>query len=60
METILLTCLQAQLLWGRMQNHPKITKQIKNELLYELKLVSPKNCSINAKPTERNANLQNK
>lgn len=60
MESILLTCLQVQLLWGRIEHHPRITTQIKNDLLYELRLVSPKNCSINAKPTERNANLQNK
>lgn len=48
METLILTCLQAQLIVGRV--HKQIlTPQQKNDLLWELKQVSPKECKIDAK-----------
>lgn len=48
METIILTCLQAQLIVGRI-NKQILTSQQKNDLIWELKQVSPKNCNIDAK-----------
>jgi hypothetical protein len=49
MEALILNCLQAQLLWNRVNTHPQITPQAKNDLLYEIKLVTPKKCDIDAK-----------
>jgi len=49
MEALVLTCLQAQLIWGRVNAHPQMTPQLKNDLLYELKIVTPKKCNIDAK-----------
>jgi len=49
MEALVLTCLQAQLIWGRVSSHPQMTPQLKNDLLYELKIVTPKKCNIDAK-----------
>jgi hypothetical protein len=49
MEALILTCLQAQLVWNRVNTHPQITPQAKNDLLYEIKLVTPKKCNIDAK-----------
>ena len=48
METLILTCLQAQLIAGRV-NKQNIPKQAKIELISELKLISPKECKIDAK-----------
>lgn len=50
MEALILTCLQAQLLVGRIKMHP-ITRQVKNDLIWEVKQISPKECklSIDAK-----------
>lgn len=45
METIMLTCLQAQLLVGRI-NSKNLTSQIKNDLIWEVKQISPKNCKL--------------
>lgn len=56
METFILTCLQAKLIVGRI-NVYKVPKEIRNDLILELKQASPKNCpiSIDAKvePKER-------
>ncbi len=48
MEALILTCLQAQLIAGRVykQNLPK---EAKNELIWELKQISPRECKIDAK-----------
>lgn len=46
METILLTCLQAQLLSGRI-NKTNISPQIKLDLIEEVRLKSPKECQTN-------------
>ena len=50
MEVIILTCLQAQMIIGRVNKQP-LTLPQKNDLLWEVKQVSPKNCklSIDAK-----------
>ena len=48
MEALVLTCLQAQLIAGRVQQQ-NIPKQAKNELIWELKQISPKECKIDAK-----------
>jgi hypothetical protein len=49
MEALILTCLQAQMIWNRVSTHPHLTPQARNDLLYEIKLVTPKKCSIDAK-----------
>ena len=49
METILLTCLQAQLLVSRINAHPSITDQIKNDLIWEVKQVTEEKCQVDAK-----------
>jgi len=48
MEALILTCLQAQLIAGRV-NKQNIPKQAKIELISELKLISPRECKIDAK-----------
>jgi hypothetical protein len=49
MEALILSCLQAQLMWSRVKSHPQITVQAKNDLLYEIKQITPKKCNIDAK-----------
>ena len=48
METLILTCLQAQLMSGRVIKND-IPKQAKNDLIWEIKQVAPKECKIDAK-----------
>jgi hypothetical protein len=48
METLILTCLQAQLMVGRIHK-VDIPKQAKNDLIWEIKQISPKECKIDAK-----------
>ena len=48
MEALILTCLQAQLIAGRVHKQ-NIPKQVKVELINELKIISPKECKIDAK-----------
>jgi hypothetical protein len=48
METLLLTCLQAQLMVGRIHT-VDIPKQAKNDLIWEIKQITPKECKIDAK-----------
>jgi hypothetical protein len=48
MEALVLTCLQANLIWGKVSTHPHLTPQMRNDLLYELRLITPKKCSIDA------------
>jgi len=48
MEQLILTCLQAKLIVGRIDVY-KVPKEIRNDLIWELKQVSPKNCPIDAK-----------
>jgi hypothetical protein len=48
METLILTCLQAQLIAGRVHKQD-IPKQAKNDLIWEIKQISPKECKIDAK-----------
>ena len=48
METLILSCLQAQLIAGRVHKQP-IPAQQKNDLLWEIKQVTSKECKIDAK-----------
>ena len=50
MELVILTCLQAQMIVSRVNKQPLTILQ-KNDLIWEVKQVSPKNCklSIDAK-----------
>jgi hypothetical protein len=49
METLLLTCIQLQLITGRINSNNNLTPIIKNELILELNNVSPEECKIDAK-----------
>jgi hypothetical protein len=48
MEALILTCLQAQLMVGRVHK-TNIPYQSKNDLIWEIKQISPKECKIDAK-----------
>jgi len=48
MEALILTCLQAQMMIGRVSKSD-IPKQAKNDLIWEIKQVSPKECKVDAK-----------
>jgi maleate cis-trans isomerase len=48
METLILSCLQAQLIAGRVYQQ-NIPKHAKNDLIWEIKQVAPKECKIDAK-----------
>jgi hypothetical protein len=48
MEALILTCLQAQLVAGRVHKQV-ISKQTKNDLIWEIKQISPKDCKIDVK-----------
>jgi hypothetical protein len=48
MEALLLTCLQAQLLFKRI-NVTDLTPKQKNDLVWEVKQLSPQKCNIDAK-----------
>jgi len=48
MEALILTCLQAQLIAGRVHKQ-ELSPQAKNDLIWEIKQVSPKECKIDAK-----------
>jgi hypothetical protein len=48
MDALILTCLQAQLIAGRVHKQ-NIPKQAKIELINELKIISSKECRIDAK-----------
>ena len=48
METLLLTCIQAQVIIVRIQKHPQLSQRTKNDLIWELKQVTEKKCDIDA------------
>jgi hypothetical protein len=48
MEALILSCLQAQLIAGRVYKQ-ELPKQAKNDLIWEIKQISPKECRIDAK-----------
>lgn len=48
MEALILSCLQAQLIAGRVYK-TEIPKQAKNDLIWEIKQIAPKECKIDAK-----------
>jgi len=45
METVILTCLQAQLIIGRVQKQ-ELSIQTRNDLVWEIKQISPKTCKF--------------
>jgi indole-3-glycerol phosphate synthase len=48
METLILTCLQAQLIATRVYK-ADMSKETRNDLIWEIKQISPKECRIDAK-----------
>jgi hypothetical protein len=48
MEALILTCLQSQLIVGRVLKQD-IPNQAKNDLIWEIKQISPTECKIDAK-----------
>jgi hypothetical protein len=48
MEAVILTCLQSQLMTGRVLKH-SIPNHVKNDIIWEIKQITPKNCPIDAK-----------
>jgi len=49
MEALFLTCLQAQLIMGRVNTHPQLTQKVRNDIAWELKQVTTRECKIDAK-----------
>ena len=49
MEALFLTCLQAQFIIGRVNNHPELSLQQKNDIVWEIKQITRKGCFIDAK-----------
>jgi hypothetical protein len=49
MEALLLTCLQAQFIIGRVMTHPELSLQQKNDIVWEVKQMTRKECKIDAK-----------
>jgi indole-3-glycerol phosphate synthase len=47
METLLLNCLQAQLVIGRVME-VNMPPQTRNDLIWEIKKISPSECKIDA------------
>ena len=49
MEALLLTCLQAQFIIGRVVTNPELSSQQKNDIIWEVKQMTRKECRIDAK-----------
>jgi hypothetical protein len=49
MEVLFLTCIQAQFLIGRVNTNQTLTAQQRNDIVWEIKQVTKKGCSIDAK-----------
>jgi len=49
METLFLTCVQANFLIGRVLIHPELSYQQRNDIVWEIKQVTKKGCFIDAK-----------
>jgi hypothetical protein len=49
MEALLLTCLQAQFIMGRVTTNPDLSLQQKNDIVWEIKQITRKECKIDAK-----------
>ena len=49
MEAILLTCLQAQFMIARVNNYTGVSPKVKNDIVWEIKQVTKKECFIDAK-----------
>lgn len=51
MEALLLTCFQAQLLINRVNTYPNLTPKIRNDIIWEIRQVTKKDCKINQEGT---------
>jgi hypothetical protein len=49
MESLFLTCLQAQFIIGRVVTHPELNDRQRNEIIWEIKQVTKKGCFQDAK-----------
>jgi hypothetical protein len=49
MEALLLTCLQAQFIMGRVMANLELSLQQKNDIIWEIKQITRKECKIDAK-----------
>jgi hypothetical protein len=49
MEALLLTCLQAQFVMARVLTHPELSLQQKNDIVWEIKQFTKKDCFVDAK-----------
>jgi len=49
METLLLTCLQSHLMISRINANPHLSSIVKNDLVWEVKQITPKKCNVDAK-----------
>jgi hypothetical protein len=49
MEALILTCLQAQLIVSRVNAQPNLSSKIRNDLVWEVKQISSKECKLDAK-----------
>jgi len=49
METLILTCLQAQLIARKVESNNFLDTATKDEIVFELKRTSPKECKVDAK-----------
>ena len=49
METLFLTCLQANFIIGGVISHPELTVPEKNDIVWEIKQVTKKGCFLDAK-----------
>ena len=48
MEALLLTCIQAQVITGRIQKHPHLSERVKNDLVWEVKQATKEECKVDA------------
>ena len=49
METLFLTCLQANFIIGKIISHPELTVPQKNDIVWEINQVTKKGCFLDAK-----------
>jgi len=49
MEAFFLTCLQANFIIGKVNTHPKLDIQQKNDIVWEIRQVTKKGCFQDAK-----------
>jgi hypothetical protein len=49
METLFLTCLQSHFIIGRVNSHPDLSPNQRNDIVWEIKQTTKKGCFIDAK-----------